>query len=86
MSEIIYAIIKEDEKSKLHKISISTNSQRTISDEELCKFHNYATNLYSAYCSCLPKVSVEQSIPNSDLRYEAILFEDAIDQLKNKYR
>lgn len=86
MSEIIYAIIKEDEKSKLHKISISTNSQRTISDEELCKFHNYATNLYSAYCSCLPKVSVEQSIPNSDLRYEAILFEDAIDQLKNKYK
>ena len=45
MSEIIYAIIKEDEKSKLHKISISTNSQRTISDEELCKFHNYATKL-----------------------------------------
>ena len=86
MSEIIYAIIKEYETSKLRKISEYTYPSRSISNEELCRSHNYAINLYEAYCSCIPYVNVTKNPPNYSYRREAVEFEDAIKRLKNKYQ
>lgn len=86
MSEIIYAIIKDYETSKLRKISESTSSSRSISDEELCRFHNYAIDLYEAYCSCIPYVNITDKVPDYRNRREAVEFEDAIERLKNKYQ
>ena len=86
MPEIIYAIIRESEASKLRKITESTRSSRSISDEELCGFHNYAIDLYEPYCSCIPCADVTKKIPDYKYRREAVEFEDAIKQLKNKYQ
>lgn len=86
MGELIYAIIRESETSKLRKISTSTSSSRCISNEELCKFHNYAIDLYEAYCSCLPSVDVQKKVPDYQDRHKAVEFEDTIIRLKDKYQ
>lgn len=88
MSDFIYAIIRDDETSKLRMIFESTAIDRPISDYELCQFHDYAIDLYEAYLSCLPIVSKlnNDAIPNSNLRREAVLFEDAIERLQEKYK
>lgn len=88
MSEIIYAIIKDDETSKLRKITESTYTTRSIKESELCKSHDYSFDLYDAYCSSLPKVDVGNNgfIPQESKRREAVMFEDAIDRLTKKYK
>ncbi len=86
---VIYAIIRYSETSKLRKILEYTSSSRCISDSELCKFHNYATDLYEAYSSCLPKIDVDANkhiyLLSKKVRREAIEFEDTIRELQNKY-
>ena len=87
MSDVIYAIIRDDETSKLRKVTESISSTRTVSESELCEFHDYAIELYDAYSSCLPKVNVSNNgiIPQKNFRERAVLFEDAIVRLKEKY-
>ena len=84
---VIYAIIKDSETSKLSKISESTYVSRYIHDSELCQFHNYATDLYTAYCSCLPRITVNDYsyLLSLNARREAVEFEDTIKKLKDKY-
>lgn len=88
MLDYIYAIIRENETSKLKIITESTEIKRPISDYELCQFHDYAINLYDAYSSCLPYIDLQNydEIPRSDLREKAVLFEDAIERLQEKYK
>lgn len=87
MSDFVYAIIRDNETSKLRTIMESTSISRPISDSELCRFHDYAIDLYSAYSSCLPRVFKRNNdvIPDLNLRRNAVLFEDAIDRLKERY-
>lgn len=88
MSDVIYAIVREDETSTLRKITEYPSRSRAISDSELCKFHDYAIDLYNAYCSCLPFVQRQNntSIPNRSLREDAVRFEDSLAELKQKYK
>lgn len=54
----------------------------------MCQFHNYATDLYTAYCSCLPRIRVNDysySLSQS-VRREAVEFEETIKELKNEYK
>lgn len=83
---IIYAIIKDSDNSKLRKILEYPSTSRPISDSELCQFHNYAVDLYQAYSSCLPTINVNQLYFQSSLRREAVQFEDTIQKLKDKYK
>ena len=85
---VIYAIIKDTDTSKLRKISEYINVTRSISDSELCRFHNYATDLYSAYCSCLPTVNIKDYSYSCsmNMRREAVAFEDTIKKLRDKFQ
>lgn len=88
MSEIIYAIIRDDETSKLKKVVESTYITRPISDAELCQFHDYAIDLYDAYCSTLSSVNVNKNgfVPQETFRRKAVMFEEAISRLTKKYK
>lgn len=83
----IYAIIKDTDNSKLRKITEYVTFSNNISDAELCQFHKYATDLYNAYCSCLPRIRTnELYFTDKNIRIEAVSFAHTIKKLKEKYK
>lgn len=90
MEEItIYAIIKERGKtSKLKKILKKASLSQEVSERELCRYHNYATSLSGTYCSSIRPIGqifLEKDIFFLD-RIKAVIFENTIQELKNKYK
>lgn len=85
--DVIYAIIKDPENSKLRKISQNVITSMNISDAVLCQFHDYATDLYNAYSSCLESTSTDNFgfITTRQIREVAVNFNNTIKYLKEKY-
>lgn len=53
MNQTLYAIIREN--GKLTFVEKPIQHVQNVSKEELCKFHNYATSLSSAYSVIYPE-------------------------------
>ena len=57
MNQVLYAIIREN--GKLTFVEKPIQHVQNVSKAELCKFHNYATSLSSAYSSDIPRIKEE---------------------------
>lgn len=83
----IYAIVKNEGSNTLSKISEYICSYGNIYETELCKYHNYSTNLCRQYCSCLPSILSNRNLLASSRqkRMDAVNFERATNEMYNKY-
>ena len=81
MNQTLYAIIREN--GKLTFVEKPIQHVQNVSKEELCKFHNYATSLSSAYSSDIPRIK-EELLNNNNKAYrmDAIDMQHAISELK----
>lgn len=82
----IYGIIKAKGSDRLSKVSYYITESNKISNSELCKFHDYAYNLYQQYSSCFPRIH-EKDLTWSEKtrRKDAVNFEHARKELMDKY-
>lgn len=81
MNQALYAIIREN--GKLTFVEKPIQHVQNVSKEELCKFHNYATSLGSAFTSDIPRIK-EELLNNNNKAYrmDAIDMQHAISELK----
>lgn len=81
MNQTLYAIIREN--GKLTFVEKPIQHVQNVSKEELCKYHNYATSLGSAFTSDIPRIK-EELLNNNNKAYrmDAIDMQHAISELK----
>lgn len=81
MNQALYAIIREN--GKLTFVEKPIQHMQNVSKEELCKYHNYATSLGSAFTSDIPRIK-EELLNNNNKAYrmDAIDMQHAISELK----
>lgn len=81
MNQALYAIIREN--GKLTFVEKPIQHVQNVSKEELCKYHNYATSLGSAFTSDIPRIK-EELLNNNNKAYrmDAIDMQHAISELK----
>lgn len=81
MNQALYAIIREN--CKLTFVEKPIQHVQNVSKEELCKYHNYATSLGSAFTSDIPRIK-EELLNNNNKAYrmDAIDMQHAISELK----
>lgn len=88
MDDYIYGIIKENGVNGLRKVSYPIKELVPISDYELCKSHEYATNFYSAYCDSLCSIDIKQLASNENarnIRKAAVCFEHSTKKFEERY-
>lgn len=66
MNQALYAIIREN--GKLTFVEKPIQHVQNVSKEELCKYHNYATSLGSAFTSDIPRIK-EELLNNNNKAY-----------------
>ena len=81
----IYAIIKGEKSNILTKVTRYIDTNISISESELCDYHNYAYSPNEQYCSCLPRIKEAQLASSKKNRIEAVALERATKNIQNEY-
>lgn len=81
----IYAIIKGEKSNILTKVTRYIDTNISISESELCDYHNYAYSPNEQYCNCLPRIKEAQLASSKKNRIEAVALERATKNIQNEY-
>lgn len=84
-TNFIHAIVKQNNSEVLKLISLPCQLDHHPSDEELRKFHHYATSLGCAYSSCIDSLDSNESMLDRDIRLEAVAWKDTYNKLQREY-